>query len=83
MNIPGSAIKAPPPAIASTKPAKNMKGKPLFLGDNTGSTKFSKLGLPYSTLRPVSGEFGQECGYVYSAIEIFVDVTKDILGKTY
>lgn len=63
--------------------AKNMKGKPLFLGDNSGSSKFSKLGIPYTTLRPVSGEFGQECGYVYSAIEIFVDVTKDILGKTY
>jgi hypothetical protein len=60
-----------------------MKGKPVFLGDNSGSTKFSKLDLPYSTLVPVSGEWGQQIGYIYSAIEVFIDVTKDLLGKTY
>ena len=63
--------------------AKTMKGKPLYLGDTSGSTKFSKLGIPYTTLQPVSGEWAQEVGYVYSACEIFVDLTQDKIGKTY
>ena len=62
--------------------AKCMKGKPVYLGDNSGSTKFSKLGIPYTTLQPVTGEWYQEVGYVYSACEIFVDLTQDKLGST-
>lgn len=61
---------------------KTMKGKPVYLGDNSGSTKFSKLGIPYTTLAPATGEWGQEVGYVYSACEIFIDLTNDKLGKT-
>ena len=67
---------------AGTVVAKTMKGKPVYLGDNSGSTKFSQLGIPYTTLAPVTGEWGQEVGYVYSACEIFIDLTNDKLGKT-
>jgi hypothetical protein len=67
----------------ATLVAKTMKGKPVYLGDVSGSTKFSKLGIPYTTLQPATGEWGQEVGYVHSACEIFIDLTKDLLGKTY
>ena len=68
---------------AGTIVGKCMKGKPLFLGDTSGTTKFSKLNIPYTTLVPVSGEWGQAVGYVYSACEIMIDLSNDLTGKTY
>lgn len=68
---------------AGTVVAKTMKGKPVFLGDTSGTTKFSKLGIPYTTLVPATGEWGQAVGYVYSVCEIMIDLSNDLTGKTY
>ena len=68
---------------AGTIVAKTMKGKPVFLGDTSGTTKFSKLNMPYTTLAPVSGEWGQAVGYVYSVCELMIDLSNDLTGKTY
>lgn len=68
---------------AGTITAKSMKGKPVYIGDTSGTSKFSKLDIPYTTLAPRAGEWGQEAGYIYSSVEIKVNLEKDLVGKTY
>jgi hypothetical protein len=72
-------------ATGLTATANSMMQQPIFLGDTSGTTKYSKLDIPYSTLVPVtgSGEWQQVCGKILGKNIIEINTNIDVTGKTY